>query len=83
MSSLAQLQSLINKKYGLEPAKLDPHASMRGAGVDSLTLVEFIFEVEDHFKISVPEANSEIDTLADLAAVVDNLLADQPAVQTT
>ncbi|MFN7723987.1 MAG: acyl carrier protein [Rubrivivax sp.] len=75
MSSLKELQDLIQKKYGLDAATLDPNTSMRSSGVDSLALVEFLFEVEDHYGISVPEEHSGIDTLAELAAVVDQLVA--------
>ena len=77
MSSLKELQDLIQEKYGLDPAALDPHASMRDKGFDSLTLVEFVFAVEDHFKISMPDHDVNVDTLAELAAVVDKTLAAQ------
>jgi acyl carrier protein len=77
MSSLAEIQALIHKKYGLDPDKLPPDASLREAGVDSLTLVEFLFAVEDHYKISVPEKYSGIDTIAELAAAVDEIRAAQ------
>ena len=50
MSSLNELQSLIQEKYGIEPSALDPHASMREKGLDSLALVEFLFAVEDRFQ---------------------------------
>jgi acyl carrier protein len=79
MSSLKELQDLIQEKYGLDPAALDPHASMRDKGMDSLTLVEFVFAVEDHFKISMPDQDVNIDTLAELAAMVDKALAAQAA----
>ncbi len=82
MSSLKELQDLILEKYGIDPATLDPNASMRGAGIDSLALVEFLFEVEDRFAISLPDEYSNIDTLADLARVVDELRAAAPASQT-
>jgi len=75
MSSLKELQDLIQQKYGIDPATLDPNASMRGAGIDSLALVEFLFEVEDRFTVSLPDEYSNIDTLADLARVVDELRA--------
>ena len=79
MSSLKELQDLIHEKYGIDPATLDPQASMRNAGIDSLALVEFLFEVEDRFGISVPDEYSNIDTLAELAAVVDSVRAKQAA----
>lgn len=78
MSSLEELQSLIHHKYGLDPSQLDPNASMREAGIDSLALVEFLFEVEDRFKVSM-ESNPGIDTLADLARLIDELRAAQTA----
>ena len=77
MSSLKELQELIHEKYGIEPSALDPHASMREKGVDSLALVEFLFAVEDHFHIDMPDADSKIDTLAELARVVDKTLASK------
>ena len=73
MSSLAEIQDLIRSKFGVEPAVLDPQASLRGHGIDSLTLVEFLFAVEDHFHISMPEKYSDVDTLVALAAAVDEV----------
>ncbi len=79
MTTLEELQDLIHKKYGVDPATLDPNASMRGAGIDSLTLVEYLFAVEDHYGISVPEKYSDVDTLADLARAVDKIRAEKEA----
>ncbi|VWX58982.1 Acyl carrier protein [Burkholderiales bacterium 8X] len=73
MSSLKELQDLIQEKYGIEAAALDPHASMRDKGFDSLALVEFVFAIEDHFSISLPDTDVNVDTLAELAAVVDKV----------
>jgi acyl carrier protein len=75
MSSLAALQALIQEKYGLDPATLDPQASMRAAGIDSLALVEFLFAVEDRLGVAVPDKHGNIDTLAQLAAVLDEAKA--------
>jgi len=78
MSSLKELQALIQAKYDIDPATLDPHASMRDKGFDSLALAEFVFAIEDHFHISMPDDDLSIDTLAGLAALVDGVLAQQP-----
>jgi acyl carrier protein len=79
MSSLKELQDLIQEKYGLDPTKLDPTASMRDSGVDSLALVEFVWAVEDRFSISIPDDYTQIESLSDLAAVVDKVRAAQTA----
>jgi acyl carrier protein len=75
MSSLEELQQLIHKKYGIEPSALDPNASMRDQGIDSLALVEFLFDVEDKFKVSL-ESYPDIENLA---KVIDELRAAQAA----
>ncbi len=75
MSSLKELQTLIQDKYGLDPATLEAHTSMRALGVDSLALVEFLFEVEDRYAITIPDNKGNLDTLAELAEIVDRLRA--------
>jgi len=79
MSSLTALQDLVHEKFGIEASVLDPHASMREKGFDSLALVEFLFAIEDKFGISMSDEDSNIDTLAQLSAVVDKLIAAKPA----
>jgi acyl carrier protein len=79
MSSLKELQELIHDKFDIDPATLDPNASMREKGFDSLALVEFLFAIEDRFAISMSDEDSNIDTLAELAAAVDKIRAKQPA----
>ncbi|MES2993908.1 MAG: phosphopantetheine-binding protein [Pseudomonadota bacterium] len=79
MSSLKELQDLIQDKFGLDAAALDPHASMREKGVDSLALVELLFAIEDRFGISMSDEDSGIDTLAELALAVDRIRSKQAA----
>ena len=75
MSSLPVLRAMIKEMYDIDFSEHEVGASLRGRGVDSLAKAEFLFEVEERFKIAVPEKNLEIDSLAELAAVVDQLLA--------
>ena len=79
MSSLKALQDLIHEKYDIPMSELDPEASMRDKGLDSLALAEFIFAVEDHFHVVVPDDDPSIMSLGGLATVVDRLLAEKAA----
>jgi acyl carrier protein len=72
-TTLKELQNLIQEKYGLDASQVDPLASLRASGVDSLALVEFIFDVEDRMGINVPDDNPNIDTLAALAEAIDRV----------
>ena len=73
MSSLKELQDLIQEKYGIDATQLDPTASMREKGIDSLALAEFLFEIEDRLKITLPDPDPAMDSLAQLAALVDQV----------
>jgi acyl carrier protein len=80
MSSLKELQDLIQQKFDIDPSTLDPNESMREkGGLDSLALVEFLFAIEDHFHIAMRDEDSNIDTLAQLAAAVDEIRAQKAA----
>lgn len=78
-STLQDLQELIHEKFGIALADLDPQASMREKGFDSLSLVECLFAIEDKYAISMRDEDSDIDTLAELAVVVDKLRAEKQA----
>jgi acyl carrier protein len=79
MNSLTQLQELIHKKYNIDPATLDPEASMLEQGIDSLALADFLFDVEDHFGIDIPAERTDINSLAGLARAIDDVLAARDA----
>jgi acyl carrier protein len=79
MSSLGDLQNIIREKYDIGPGALDPNLSMREQGLDSLAVAEFLFEVEDRLKLTLPDEHQQVETLAGLAALIDRLRAEQVA----
>jgi acyl carrier protein len=79
MGSLTDLQNIIRDKYNIEPEALDPHAPMREQGLDSLAVAEFLFEVEDRLGLTLPDEHMQLDTLAGLAELIDQLRAKQVA----
>ena len=79
MSTLSELQAMIQDKYDIDASTIDPNESLREKGLDSLTIVEFVFDVEDHYKISLPDQNDSIETLAGLAEAVDKAVAEKAA----
>ena len=47
-------------------------------GIDSLGVMEVIADIEDKFKLTIPDdALREVETIADVAAAIENKLADQ------
>jgi acyl carrier protein len=79
MSSLEQIQDLLQQKFGIDPKTIDVNASVREQSIDSLTLLELIFAIEEHFDITFPEERSDVDTLSGLAEVIDEIKAARAA----
>jgi len=52
-------------------------------GIDSLGFLEFLFELEDKFGISIPqESVADVKTLAELATAIDGVIAAKAAAPT-
>jgi acyl carrier protein len=71
--TLAQLATIVHEVAGADPAAVTPEKSfVEDLGVDSLSMVEIIYAVEDAFDISIPEEDSKnLITIGDAVAYVD------------
>lgn len=49
-----KVMSIINNKLNINECSIDPHASMKDLGIDSLDEFDIILEIEDNFKINFP-----------------------------
>ena len=74
MTPYAFLADVLSKKYDVDPDAISPEATLTELGLDSLTIVELLFDVEDEFGIEVPEERATLETLAEAAALVEELL---------
>ena len=78
-NTLAEISILIQERYGVAPEKIDTDKPLTEFGLDSLTLVELIFTLEEHFNVSFPESRTDIQTIKALAALVDELRSERIA----
>ena len=70
----AFLADVLSEKYDVDPDAISPEATLTELGLDSLTIVELLFDVEDDFGIEVPEERATFETLAEAAALVEELV---------
>lgn len=77
MSSLETIQRMMSEQFDLKPEALSPDAPLDGLGIDSLSVIEFMFNIEDAFKIKLPDERVEIKTIRDIADIVDRLVSEQ------
>ena len=57
--------------------KLEPDRPLQELDVDSLTVLEVMFDLEEKFKIKMPEERVPVRTVQDIADLVDRLVAEQ------
>ena len=76
MTTLERLTNLIHDKFGVAVEVIDPDATFASYDLDSLTVAELMFEIDDAFHVTVPdEAATTVTTLRQLAVLIDCLPA--------
>lgn len=75
----ADLIHLLTETFGISQDKLVPDATLESLGLDSLAVIEFIFQIEDKFGIQVPDQTNPPHTLGDMMALIAPLLPAVPA----
>jgi acyl carrier protein len=81
MTTLQSVQGILQANFELAPEVLQPDAKLEDLAIDSLSVIEVMFAVEDAFKVTVPSKSmklqAEISTIGDLVNYVDALIAEQ------
>ena len=78
------MKRIIVKDYELQPERLTPETPLADVELDSLAITELIFALEDEFKVVAKTNGQGMQTLGDIAAYIDQLIAerDAPAART-
>ncbi len=77
MTTLQAVQKLLGEQFDLPALQLQPESALDKIGLDSLAIIEFMFMVEDEFKLKMPDERVEIKTVQDIVEVIDRLTAAQ------
>ena len=77
MSTLQTIQRMMVEQFELKEADLVPDAQLEALGLDSLSVIEFMFNLEDEFHIKLPDERVEIKTIQDIASIVERMVAEQ------
>lgn len=77
MSSLETIQRMMVEQFDLKLEDLTPDAALESLGIDSLSVIEFMFNLEDELKIKLSDERLELKTVQDVANIVDKLIAEQ------
>jgi len=69
-----EICAAIAERFGVERDKLVPEATMESLNIDSLSMIEFMFEMEDKLGINLSDSREPLKTLADIYAEIDKAM---------
>jgi acyl carrier protein len=76
-----KIKSLIAEHFGIEPDKLTPETEIASFGIDSLSMIEFMFQMEEKFNIRMADSRAPLVTVADVVAEIERAVRDQRPTQ--
>ncbi|MEW6562815.1 MAG: acyl carrier protein [Pseudomonadota bacterium] len=77
-NTLQTVQRMVAEQFDLKQDELTPEATLESQGLDSLAVIEFMFHIEDEFKIKLTNERLEhIKTLQDVVDIIDRASAEQ------
>jgi acyl carrier protein len=82
MQTLELLRRYLKTKASIDPARVAPEARLEDIGVDSLILIDLMFELEESLNVRVPDMDmdSRPTTVAELIDLFDALSAPQAKI---
>ena len=77
MNSIGLIRDFLQNRLGTAPERVVPEAVLAGLGVDSLLMLELIFEFEDRFGVKLPGDLTSPRTVGEMASLMDNLISQR------
>ena len=76
-----QVFEIIAKQAKVEVGTVKPESTLKDLNIQSLDAVQIIFEIEDHYKIQMPDRDPNFDTesVKGLIDAVEKLVAEKAA----
>ena len=76
-----RIKSLIAEHFGIEPDKLTPETEIASFGIDSLAMIEFMFQMEEKFNIRMADSRVPLVTVGDVVGEIERAVREQQPTQ--
>lgn len=74
LDTFEKVCDLIGSRFEISEMKLSADTSLEEIGADSIDLVDLVSELEEEFKVSVPDEDFEnIRTIGDVVELIESL----------
>ena len=80
-TTLERLQQLFIARFDYKIEDVTATTTLENLGLDSLDIIDFLFDIEDEFKIKVPDREFEVKTIQDMVDAVDRFISEQDSEQ--
>ena len=70
-----EICAAISERFGVPVEKLLPEATMESLNIDSLSMIEFLFDMEDKLGVSLADSREPLKTLGDVFGEIDKAMA--------
>ena len=75
MESISLIRDFLKDRLGVEPENVVPGAMLAELGVDSLMMLELMFEFEDRFGVKLPRNLKAPRTVGEMVTLMDGLIS--------
>ncbi len=67
----------LTTEFGIEAERISRDATLADLGLDSLSAVELVFELEEELGVELDEQQADFATLGEAADLLDRIVAEQ------
>ena len=76
-TTLERLKQLFVARFDSDIEELNPTTTLEYLGLDSLDMVDFLFDIENEFEIKIPDQEFRVRTIQEIVDAVDRFILEQ------
>ena len=76
-TTLERLKQLFVAKFDTNIEELNTTTTLEYLGLDSLDMVDFLFDIENEFEIKIPDQEFRVRTIQEIVDAVDRFISEQ------
>jgi len=83
-TTFERVQNVLTRKFSVPAENISPTSTLDSLGLDSLDLIEVLFEVEDEFNVRLPQdggSGIKTATIQDVIDTIEKLRVEGGGVQ--
>ena len=80
-TTLERLQKLFIAHFDYNIEELKATTTLENLGLDSLDIIEFMFDIENEFNIRIPDRDFKVTTIQEMVDALDRFISEQDTEQ--